>query len=194
MSIGKKLRFDVFKRDSFTCQYCGNHPPEVILEVDHIKPKSKDGNDDINNLITSCFDCNRGKSNIELSDVPNTILKNKELIEEKESQYIEYHKLLAKIDKRINGDINKVDEVYTRYFPKWSLSHGFKKTTLKSFLSRLGVNECVDSMEKACYKFENSRKQYDEYENRWLSPEDLAIKYFCGICWNKIKSNSHGCV
>ena len=37
----KSLRFDVFNRDGFTCQYCGKKPPECILEVDHILPKSK---------------------------------------------------------------------------------------------------------------------------------------------------------
>ena len=39
--ISKALRFEVFKRDSFTCQYCGRSAPEVVLEVDHIVPVSK---------------------------------------------------------------------------------------------------------------------------------------------------------
>ena len=40
MSISKKIRFEVFKRDGFTCQYCGKSPPGVTLEADHIKPFS----------------------------------------------------------------------------------------------------------------------------------------------------------
>lgn len=67
-ALGKKTRFEVFKRDKFTCQYCGRSAPDVILEVDHIQPVAKDGDDDIMNLITSCFDCNRGKRDKELSD------------------------------------------------------------------------------------------------------------------------------
>lgn len=31
-SISKKLRFEVFKRDGFTCQYCGRMAPDVVLE------------------------------------------------------------------------------------------------------------------------------------------------------------------
>lgn len=58
----KTLRFKVFERDEFTCQYCGKKPPKVVLEVDHIYPKSKGGTDDILNLITACLDCNRGKT------------------------------------------------------------------------------------------------------------------------------------
>ena len=66
--ISKKLRFEVFKRDSFTCQYCGKSAPSVVLEVDHIEPVSKGGTNDILNLVTSCFDCNRGKSDKKLSE------------------------------------------------------------------------------------------------------------------------------
>lgn len=68
MAISKKIRFEVFKRDSFTCQYCGRSAPDVVLQADHIEPRSKDGSDDILNLITSCFDCNSGKSDRSLGD------------------------------------------------------------------------------------------------------------------------------
>ena len=36
--ISKKLRFEIFKRDSFRCQYCGASAPEVLLHLDHLKP------------------------------------------------------------------------------------------------------------------------------------------------------------
>jgi len=79
-SIGKKLRFEVFKRDSFKCQYCGKAAPNVVLNVDHIKPVSKGGNNNILNLITSCFACNSGKSNRNLDD--NIVLdKQREQLE-----------------------------------------------------------------------------------------------------------------
>lgn len=58
-----KKRFDILKRDNFTCQYCGKKQPEVELEIDHIFPYSRGGSDDESNLITSCKDCNRGKGN-----------------------------------------------------------------------------------------------------------------------------------
>jgi len=76
-SISKKLRFEVFKRDCFKCQYCGKESPNVILEVDHIHPVSKGGKNDILNLITSCFDCNRGKGKRLLKD-NDTLIKQKE--------------------------------------------------------------------------------------------------------------------
>lgn len=61
MSVSKKLRFDVLSRDNHCCMYCWRKPPYVMLEVDHIIPKKKWWSDVLDNLITSCFDCNRGK-------------------------------------------------------------------------------------------------------------------------------------
>jgi 5-methylcytosine-specific restriction endonuclease McrA len=62
--LTNRQRFEILKRDGFTCQYCGRKPPEVILEVDHIFPVDKGGTNDPSNLIASCYDCNRGKSDV----------------------------------------------------------------------------------------------------------------------------------
>jgi len=61
--IPPSVRFEVLRRDGFRCQYCGRSSSDgdVILEVDHIVPVSKGGTNDLNNLITSCRECNRGK-------------------------------------------------------------------------------------------------------------------------------------
>lgn len=80
-SISKKIRFEVFKRDSFKCQYCGSCAPDVVLEVDHINPVSKGGDNSLVNLITSCFSCNRGKSDRTLSDA-SEVEKQRQQIEE----------------------------------------------------------------------------------------------------------------
>jgi len=56
-----KLRFEVLKRDKFVCQYCGACGSDLELEVDHVIPVSRGGKDDIKNLKTICWDCNKGK-------------------------------------------------------------------------------------------------------------------------------------
>lgn len=61
MPLSKRVRFETLKRDGFTCQYCGKKPPEVILHIDHIVARVDGGTDDLENLITSCADCNLGK-------------------------------------------------------------------------------------------------------------------------------------
>ena len=61
--LSDSLRYDVLKRDNFTCQICGASSKNdgVKLEVDHIFPVSKGGKTEMNNLQTLCERCNRGK-------------------------------------------------------------------------------------------------------------------------------------
>lgn len=63
-----RIRIEVFKRDKFTCQYCGAKAPDVLLQIDHVVPISKGGDNDIMNLVTSCEACNSGKSDKTLDD------------------------------------------------------------------------------------------------------------------------------
>ena len=64
--IGLKKRILVLERDNYTCRKCGRKASEGRLEVDHIVPVSKGGTDELNNLQTLCFECNRGKGGEEL--------------------------------------------------------------------------------------------------------------------------------
>ena len=48
-------RFNVFLRDKFSCQYCGDRKD---LTFDHLLPKSRGGLTDWNNVITACSSCN----------------------------------------------------------------------------------------------------------------------------------------
>lgn len=59
--IPASVRVSVLKRDNFKCVFCGRSSKQVSLEVDHIIPFSKGGSNDLNNLQTLCFSCNRGK-------------------------------------------------------------------------------------------------------------------------------------
>ena len=67
--ISKQVRFEVFKRDEFTCRYCGRSTPDVTLHVDHVVAVANGGTDEMDNLVTSCFECNLGKSDTPLSHV-----------------------------------------------------------------------------------------------------------------------------
>jgi len=71
-SLSKRVRFEIFDRDGFTCQYCGKQPPDVTLHVDHIVAFSKGGSDEPENLTTACQDCNLGKSDKTIGEVAGT--------------------------------------------------------------------------------------------------------------------------
>lgn len=64
IGISQKLRFEIFQRDKFICQYCNRSKDDGIkLQVDHRIPVEQGGTDDFGNLLTACEDCNQGKSN-----------------------------------------------------------------------------------------------------------------------------------
>lgn len=68
MPVSKRLRFEILKRDGFRCKYCGRTAVSIALEVDHVVPVSEEGTDDPENLITACFECNRGKGPVPLDE------------------------------------------------------------------------------------------------------------------------------
>ncbi len=58
----RRLRFEIFRRDRYTCLYCGRTIADGIkLTLDHVVPKSKGGDFSAENLLTACHDCNVGK-------------------------------------------------------------------------------------------------------------------------------------
>ena len=170
-SISKKTRFEVFKRDSFTCQYCSAKPPKVPLEIDHLKPVCKGGKNNIDNLITACFDCNRGKSGNELTSIPLTILEKSEGKKLALLQYKEYQKILSMDKIQSEKDIDSVELIYSSIFDGFIFAPRFR-LSVKKFISLLGVELVQDAMETACNK---------------IYHEDKALSYFCGICWTTIR-------
>jgi hypothetical protein len=60
-AIPLRKRLDIFRRDNFTCSYCGNFFPVSQLEADHVTPVCQGGTDEDSNLTTACINCNRSK-------------------------------------------------------------------------------------------------------------------------------------
>jgi len=54
-------RVNVFARDKYTCQYCGDRPARTELNLDHVVPRSLGGRTTWENVVCSCVDCNRRK-------------------------------------------------------------------------------------------------------------------------------------
>lgn len=51
-------RFNVFLRDRFECQYCGDGFPAQELTFDHVIPRSRGGRTTWGNVVTACSCCN----------------------------------------------------------------------------------------------------------------------------------------
>jgi len=55
-------RRNLFKRDKYTCQYCGVQPGPEELTIDHILPKSRGGQSSFENCVLACVECNKFKA------------------------------------------------------------------------------------------------------------------------------------
>jgi uncharacterized protein YozE (UPF0346 family) len=67
VGISLAIRFQIFKRDKYCCQLCGGTAEDgKRLEVDHKLAVARGGANDISNLWTLCFECNRGKQTHEV--------------------------------------------------------------------------------------------------------------------------------
>jgi 5-methylcytosine-specific restriction endonuclease McrA len=54
-------RQNIYARDRYKCQYCGETCPSEELTYDHITPKSRGGKTEWENIVTCCVECNREK-------------------------------------------------------------------------------------------------------------------------------------
>lgn len=171
-AIGAKRRFEIFKRDGFSCMYCGAHPPEVLLHVDHITPVADGGGNETENLITSCERCNLGKGATPLSSVPVSLEEKAKEIAERELQIRGYQDVMDSKRLRLEEEQWRVAEIFMNQFCEERIRKDYL-VSIKRFIEELGIHECLDAMESATAK------------KPWS--KDTCFRYFCGICWNKIK-------
>jgi hypothetical protein len=179
-NISNSLRFEVFKRDGFKCQYCGQSPPSVKLEVDHILAVSNGGETIINNLITACFECNRGKAARPLGVVPDSLQDSIEERKERTAQVEAYNEFLMELRDRETEILDEIGSYWFNKFEKKRNHYVFGITripTIKTFLRRLAPAEILNSIDTAFGKFPMTIREND-YK---------TFKYFCGVCWTKIR-------
>jgi 5-methylcytosine-specific restriction endonuclease McrA len=54
-------RINIFLRDRYTCQYCGEKFPKLQLTLDHVIPIVQGGKKCWENIVTACKPCNQTK-------------------------------------------------------------------------------------------------------------------------------------
>lgn len=73
--VSVSLRFQVFTRDGFRCVYCGRAAVDgAELHADHAISRKRGGRATLANLVTSCVECNLGKSAQSITRRPLTAL------------------------------------------------------------------------------------------------------------------------
>jgi hypothetical protein len=205
--LSKKLRFEVFKRDSFTCQYCGKSAPEVVLHVDHIKPVKEGGTNDITNLVTACADCNLGKGARKLSD-SSEVVKAKRQLDELNARREQLEMMLQWKEGLANINEQQVDAIAKRFneMAGYGITEAGKRK-IKKWIKEFGLNEVYDCVEISCDQYlrategKNTHQSVEKafsyipriaYTRKQLRehPEKQDFMYIRGILKNRMYMNS----
>jgi hypothetical protein len=168
-ALSKKVRFEVFKRDSFKCQYCGHSAPDVVLEVDHIHPVAGGGTNDITNLVTACDSCNGGKSATPLSD-DAAVKKSKAQLDQLQARR-EQIEMMAEWQR---GLVDLGELALRAFADLWAgLAVGWHineagRATARKWIQQFGVAEVLESARiagAAYLKFEDGRATQESVTN-----------------------------
>jgi hypothetical protein len=198
-ALSKKLRFEVFKRDSFTCQYCGKSAPDAVLQADHINPVANGGKNHITNLITACSDCNLGKGARVLSDDSVAVKQMRQLKELNERR--EQIKMIADWHNEVvRAEDQQVDAVAKRIAEIGScelLESGRK--IIRAAIKKYGLADVLAATEVSANQYLHDiddREQRDKFINyipricfwtqqRRVNPDGDKIGYICAIASKK---------
>lgn len=178
-AISKETRFEVFKRDSFTCQYCGRASPDVILNIDHIQPVSKDGDNSITNLITACFDCNNGKRDKELRD-DSVVKKQKRMLDELQerreqlSMMMDWQRSLNSIEEET---IEQAHEYWSELVEMYHLTDS-GLVSLKKLIKRFTLVKVLEVMKISVDQY----CKRDDEGNYTAESVQKAFEYIGRIC------------
>jgi 5-methylcytosine-specific restriction endonuclease McrA len=64
---------EIFRRDGFTCQYCGAR--SARMTIDHLVPRHRGGDHSWENLVTACSACNLRKGGRTLQEAHMALLR-----------------------------------------------------------------------------------------------------------------------
>jgi hypothetical protein len=175
VAIPKGMRFEVFKRDCFTCQYCGKKAPDVVLHCDHIKAVADSGTTDLLNLITACMACNLGKSDVPLDD-STTINKQRAQLEELQERREQIEMMMdwkTELLALQHDTVTQAAEFWASLVPGFSLNERGQQS-LKKWLRKYPLDNVLEAMQRSVEQYIIGAATSEDVETAW--------KYVARIC------------
>ena len=178
MAVTKRTRFEVLKRDNYTCRYCRS--TENSLTIDHVTPVALGGSDTPANCVAACKDCNAGKSSTSPDD---------SLVCDVAEDAVRWAAAVAKYNTDLRAS-RKKRNAYTAKFKKaWDLWTwgGDKHLPLPSdwtgtiwsfYASGLPIAELEDAVTISA--------------GNQMVKVDSVFRYMCGVVKNKIERQHEG--
>ncbi len=177
--IAKGLRFEVLKRDSFKCQYCGATAPEVVLHIDHIEALANGGANDITNLITACEGCNNGKSDKPLSENA-AVQKSRAQLDELQARREQLEMMMEWREglRQLQDDhVLKLCAYWDWYIKGWKVSDG-GKVKLAKLAKQYTVDEICAAMDEAARIY----LKHDDKGEVIAETVNVAFNKIGGVC------------
>lgn len=172
MSVSKRLRFEIFRRDNHACRYCGTRASDTALTIDHVIPVTLGGTDDPSNLVAACVDCNSGKS----ATSPDT-----ELVAEVADDALRWARAQHAAAEAMLADLAKRDALRAEFKAAWDQWQGrggepmplpiqWPESVDRFLAVGLPMPVLLDCLSKAMRNM------------RIRDP----FRYTCGIAWKKV--------
>jgi hypothetical protein len=147
----KRIKYEIFEKDAFKCQFCGTGTPNVTLQLVRIQDAQQ--NDewlDLAFLSTSCKICEKKKSGVEEKS-PNNYMSIDELEERLQQlkMLINWRKGMLNIRKQ---QLANLISYWENKIPDFETNNDQKKY-LAAYISKYSSDEIRSAMDMAVDKF-----------------------------------------
>lgn len=173
--ITQALRYQVMRRDQFTCQYCGAQSPNAALQIDHVVPAALGGSNDPENLVTACTQCNAGKGKSQADEATVAAVSERNL------RWADALAEAAHIVRSGSGDYDGELDEFRDAWQRWRvngtnetvpLPSGYRKSVV-TWLSRgLDIDDLVELIPVAMEK---------------RLPNSDRFRYYAGCAWRRVE-------
>lgn len=164
MAVSKRTRFEVLRRDAYTCRYC--RATDNPLTIDHVTPTALGGTDEPSNLVACCTDCNSGKSST--SPDEGTVAD----VAEDAARWAAAMRQAAEIMSR---EVDTFADYETAFYEAWPshryIPRGIEGTLVALYNAGLPVEHIADAARIAG-------------TNSGVLDRSA---YFAGICWKRVR-------
>jgi len=175
MTVSKRLRFEILRRDNNACKVCGRTPPEVKLHVDHVVPVALGGGNEPSNLQTLCSDCNGGKSSVP-ADAP--------VVADVAADAQRWSLAMQQVAEMRAAELNDVFQMVDWFMSIWDSWTDWRGDTYDAS----GAQTTIPQFIKAGLTTQEIEELVGVTMQGPASGRD-KWKYFCGCCWRRIRQN-----
>lgn len=170
MTISKRLRFEILRRDGFTCRYCGAEASESKLQIDHVVPVTFGGTDTPDNLVAACAECNSGKSSVPL---------NANFVAEVDPVKVDIAEVIKNVGARRVAEIEEREKMLNFLWDMWSA---------EPHLPAVPENfeEVISNWLRLGLPFEVIQDYIMELGHEPAGSRESMWKMFVTRCWNEL--------